>query len=52
MHCEFCNKALPDADPENIALLNHVARSEPCAEGYDHLLQNLNTSWTLNMSGG
>ena len=52
MQCEFCDKTLSDAEPENIALLQHVARSAPCAEDYDYLLQNLDASWTLNMSGG
>lgn len=52
MQCEFCDSALPESDPANIALLQHIARKEACAEQYEFLLENLNTSWTPNMSGG
>lgn len=52
MHCEFCAAPLPDAEPENLALLAHVQQSRPCHEQFDYLLENLRSSWTVNMSGG
>jgi hypothetical protein len=52
MQCEFCDSELPDVEPENLALLQHVAANEPCHEQFDFLLENLNASWTPAMSGG
>lgn len=52
MHCEFCASSLPETDPENLALLQHIARRPACNEQYGFLIENLNTSWTRNMSGG
>ena len=52
MHCEFCDSELPDAEPENLALLEHVVESQPCNEQLGYLIENLGVSWTPNMSGG
>ena len=52
MRCEFCESSLPETDPANLALLQHVAQRQECNEQYEYLLENLNTSWTRNMSGG
>ena len=52
MDCEFCHEALPDVEPENLALLTHVAEREACNEQFGYLLENLDASWTRAMSGG
>lgn len=52
MRCDFCASTLPETDPENLALLDHVAQREDCHEQYGYLIENLNASWTRNMSGG
>ena len=52
MHCEFCDEALPDVEPENLALLEHVREREDCNEQFGYMLENLDSSWTKNMSGG
>lgn len=52
MHCEFCEASLPDVEPENLALLQHVSESEACNEQFGYLLENLDRSWTKAMSGG
>jgi hypothetical protein len=52
MDCEFCHSELPDVEPENLALLEHVQASEACNEQFGYLIENLNTSWTASMSGG
>jgi hypothetical protein len=52
MRCEFCNQALPDSLPDNIALLSHVAARQDCNEQFGYLLENLRASWTPAMSGG
>lgn len=52
MHCEFCASSLPDTDPENLALLRHIGERQDCNEQYGYLIENLNASWTPNMSGG
>ncbi|GEM_PF-5101471 len=52
MQCEFCDSELPDVEPENVALLEHVQESEPCHEQLGYLLENLHASWTPAMSGG
>jgi len=52
MHCEFCDSDLTDAEPENVALLDHVKESEACNEQLGYALENLQASWTPAMSGG
>ena len=52
MQCEFCASDLPDTDPENLALLQHIAQRQDCNEQFGYLLENLDASWTRNMSGG
>jgi len=52
MQCEFCASTLPETDPENLALLQHLAKQQACNEQFGYLLENLNTSWTRAMSGG
>jgi hypothetical protein len=52
MDCEFCASPLPSEEPHNVALLDHVRRSGECNERYQHLLENLRSSWTKSMSGG
>ena len=52
MHCEFCDAALPDVEPENLALLMHVARTPACNEQFGYMIENLDASWTRAMSGG
>lgn len=52
MHCEFCDSALPDVEPENLALLQHVQENEDCNEKFGYMLENLEDSWTKSMSGG
>lgn len=52
MECEFCSATLPDVEPENLALLQHVAQAPECNEQLGYLIENLNTSWTKAMSGG
>lgn len=52
MHCEFCDTTIKSDQPENVALLQHVAANDTCGQQYDYLLQNLRSSWTPNMSGG
>ena len=52
MHCEFCASNLPETDPENLALLEHITQRQECNEQYGYLIENLNASWTRNMSGG
>lgn len=52
MECEFCASALPDVEPENLALMQHVLESQPCNEQLGYLIENLNVSWTPAMSGG
>lgn len=52
MNCEFCTSALPETNPENLALLEHIVQSQRCNEQYGYLLENLDASWTRNMSGG
>lgn len=52
MRCDFCSSSLPDAEPDNLALLQHVKESKACNDQYVFLLENLRTSWTRNMSGG
>lgn len=51
MRCSFCASDLPDREPENVVLLDHLAKSRACGEQYGYLLENLRNSWTLNMSG-
>ena len=51
--CEFCASPMGAAgEPENVALLGHVAASAECGRQYEYLLDNLRASWTRNMSGG
>ena len=52
MECEFCASELSDAEPENLALLEHVQESQACNEQLGYLIENLNASWTPAMSGG
>lgn len=52
MHCEFCERPLASAEPENVALLRHVGESRACREQFGYLLENLRASWTPAMSGG
>lgn len=52
MRCDFCAQSLPETDPQNLALLDHVRDKRECNEQYNFLLENLRTSWTRNMSGG
>lgn len=52
MHCEFCEVALPAAEPENVAFLQHVEENTDCGEQFGFALENLRSSWTPNMSGG
>lgn len=52
MLCEFCASPLPTTDPANLALLQHIGEKRECHEQFGYLIENLNTSWTLNMSGG
>lgn len=52
MQCEFCDSSLPETDPANLALLQHIQQRQECNEQYGYLIENLNTSWTPNMSGG
>jgi len=52
MQCEFCDSELPDTDPENLALLAHITQRQDCNERFGYLIENLNASWTRNMSGG
>ena len=52
MHCEFCDASLPDVEPENLALLQHVAKTPECGEQFGFMIENLNASWTRAMSGG
>jgi hypothetical protein len=52
MQCEFCSSELPDVEPENLALLQHLSEREPCQEQFEFLIENLGASWTPAMSGG
>lgn len=52
MHCEFCNSKLSVAEPENVALLQHVRERKDCNDQFGFMLDNLRSSWTRNMSGG
>lgn len=52
MNCEFCDETLAREEPENVALLTHVKDNADCQEQYGYLLENLRSSWTVNMSGG
>lgn len=52
MQCEFCAASLPEVEPENLALLRHVAKAPACNEQFHFMLENLNASWTRAMSGG
>lgn len=52
MNCEFCESTLTDQEPANVALLVHVQERRDCNEKFEHLLENLRSSWTPNMSGG
>lgn len=52
MDCEFCHSELPEVEPENLALLQHVQESQDCNEQFGYLIENLNASWTPAMSGG
>lgn len=52
MRCEFCDASLPATLPENLALLEHVRKSDGCQQGFDFMLENLRGSWTKAMSGG
>lgn len=52
MNCEFCDAPLPNDQAANLALLDHVRTERACNESYQFMIQNLNTSWTKNMSGG
>lgn len=52
MHCEFCASSLPESEPENLALLQHISERQECNEQYGYLIENLHASWTRNMSGG
>lgn len=51
-NCEFCAAKLPSVEPHNVALLQHVKQNEECNRQYEFLLENLRSSWTVNMSGG
>lgn len=50
--CEFCAGALEDSEPANLGLLRHLDAREGCREQFEHLLDNIRTSWTPSMSGG
>jgi len=52
MQCEFCDAKLPEVEPDNLALLTHVAKRPECREQLGFLLENVNASWTRAMSGG
>ena len=52
MHCEFCDASLPEVEPENLALLTHVAKAPACNEQFGYMIENLDASWTRAMSGG
>ncbi len=52
MECEFCHTNLPGSAPENVLLLNHVRANKTCDRDYRFLLENIRSSWTVNMSGG
>lgn len=52
MRCEFCDENLPNLEPENLALLQHVQERQDCNEQFGYLLENINGSWTKAMSGG
>jgi hypothetical protein len=52
MRCEFCARALPENEPDNLALLRHVREAPACGQQFRFLLENLRTSWTPAMSGG
>jgi hypothetical protein len=52
MECEFCAAKLPETDPENLALLEHLTQRQDCNEQFGYLIENLNVSWTPAMSGG
>ena len=52
MRCEFCDARLPDVEPENLALLMHVAKAPACHEQFAFMIENLDASWTRAMSGG
>lgn len=52
MQCDFCASPLAETQPDNLALLDHLRQRKACNEQYAYLLENLRSSWTLNMSGG
>lgn len=52
MQCEFCASELPDVEPENLALLEHVKENQECNEQLGYAIENISTSWTRAMSGG
>lgn len=52
MRCEFCASDIQGEEPENVALMVHVAESEGCQQQFEYYLENLRSSWTPNMSGG
>lgn len=52
MRCEWCGSALPETEPDNLALLGHVRESRACRDQFGYLLENVNASWTRAMSGG
>ncbi len=50
--CDFCEASLTDAEPQNVALLQHLDRKDDCREQFEYMISNLNSSWTASMSGG
>ena len=52
IHCDFCETALPNEEPANLALIAHIQENQECNEQFNFMLDNLRSSWTRHMSGG
>ena len=49
--CEFCATCLDTEEPANVVLLGHLQEHAPCREQFDHMVENIRSSWTASMSG-
>ena len=49
--CDFCQHALTPDTAENVALLDHMARSPGCEEQFGYMVENLGASWPAWVSG-
>lgn len=49
--CEFCASALEDGEPTGLEFIRHVEARDDCRQQFEHLLENIRTSWTASMSG-